>query len=128
MIGYLKDVLPTFLILMLSITVTPTLFEYMQILLKFPPPARIYRQPLNRPNLTYVVAPIRKARFENLAFIIPSAGTISDISKTMIFIDSIDEFIEMVKYLRSKFSKRIRRIKQSDVIIQTFFANLTIKF
>lgn len=125
MIGHLKDVFSAIPTLMLSATVTPNVFEYMRVSLKLPAPSRIYRQPLDRPNLTYTVAPIRKAGFEDLAFIIPSAGTVSDIPKTMIFVDSIDEATEMVKYLRSKLFKRIKTLRRPLEIIRTFSANLT---
>lgn len=79
MIGHLKDVFPAVTTLMLSATVMPNVLEYMRVSLKLPAPSRIYRQPLDRPNLTYIVAPIRKAGFEDLAFVIPSAGAVSDI-------------------------------------------------
>lgn len=102
---------------MFSIIITPNIHDYIQILLKLSSPAYIYRQPLDKPNLKYMVALIWKVGFKDLVFVIPSTSTISDISKTMIFVDSIDETIEMVKYLWSRLSKRIRRIRQLEVII-----------
>lgn len=97
--------------LILSATITSNVLKYMQILLKLLALSCISKQLFNRPNLIYKVVPIRKAGFQNLAFIIPSAGAIFNIIKTMIFIDLIDEVSEIVKYLRSRLSKCIKTIK-----------------
>lgn len=86
-------------ILILFATVMPNIFKYMWILLKLLLPVCIYRQPFNKPNLIYTIVPIKKVGFEDLIFVISSTNTIFDISKTMIFINLIDETTEMVKYL-----------------------------
>ena len=125
MIGHLKDVFPTVPTLMLSATITPNVLEYIRVSLKLPSPLRIYRQPLDRPNLTYMVTPIRNPGFEDLAFVIPRGGAVADIPKTMIFVDSIDKAVQMTKYLRSRLSERIRTTSRPDEIIRTFSANLT---
>lgn len=72
-----------------------------------------------------MIALIRKTGFKNCVLVIPRPSAISNIPKTMIFIDLIDKTTEMVKYLQSRLSKHIRMIKQSDMIIRVFFANLT---
>lgn len=74
-----------------------------------------------------MVAPIRKTEFKDPIFVIPSASAISDIFKTMIFINLIDETTEMVKYLLSRLSEQIKTIKRPDMIIQAFSANLIAK-
>ena len=93
MLGYLKDIFPTTLIVLLSTTVTPNILEYIRISLKLFPPLRIYKQPLDRPNLTYIVILIRKNRFKDLDFFIPDGSAIDKIPKTMIFVDKIDNAI-----------------------------------
>lgn len=125
MIGHLKDVFPNIPTLILSATITPNVLEYIRVSLKLSPPSRIYRQPLDRPNLTYMVAPIRKPGFEDLAFTIPSGGAVGDIPKIMIFVDSIDEAVAMTKFLRSRLPERIKNAGRADQIIRTFSANLT---
>lgn len=42
----------------------------------------------------------------------------------MIFVDKIDDVVEMAKHLRSRLSKRIRREGRPDHIICIFTANL----
>lgn len=101
MLGYLKDKFPTILMVLLSAMVTSNILEYIRVLLKLFPPLRIYRQPFNCLNLMYIVSLIRKASFKNLDFFIPNRGAIGKIPKTMIFIDKIDNAIEMAKHLRS---------------------------
>lgn len=117
MIGHHKNVFLAILTLMFFATIMPNILKYIQILLKFLLPAHIYKQFFDKPNLIYAIALIKKIRSEDLAFVIPSAGIISDIPKTMIFVDLIDEAIEIVKYLWSKLSKHIKKIKQPNIII-----------
>lgn len=107
MLGHLKDVFSTILMVLLSATVTSNILEYIQISLKLYPPLQIYRQPLNWPNLTYIVSPIRKAGFKDLDFLIQSGGAVGKIPKKMIFVDKIDDVIEMAKHLRSRLPERI---------------------
>ena len=107
MLGHLKDVFPSILTLLLSAMVTPNILEYIRVSLKLSPPSRIYRQPLDRSNLTYIVSPIRKSEFKDLDFLVPSGGAIGNISKTMIFVDSIDEAEKMAKHLQSRLPERV---------------------
>ena len=107
MLGYLKDVFPTILIYLLSATVTLNILEYIRISLKFSPPSQIYKQPLDCLNLMYIVCPIRKTGFKDLDFFIPNGGIIGKILKTMIFVDKINNAIQMAKHLWSRLSKHI---------------------
>lgn len=91
MLGHLKDVFSTILMCLLPVTVTPNILEYIRISLKLSPPSRIYRQPLDRPNLTYIVSRIYKTGFKDFDFLIPSRGAVGEIPKTMIFVDKIDD-------------------------------------
>ena len=125
MIGHLKDVFPNVPTLILSATITPNVLDYIRISLKLPAPSCIYRQPLDRPNLMYMVTSIKKPGFGDLAFTIPSGGAVGDIPNTMIFVDSIDEAVAMTMFLCSRLSKRIKNTRRPDQIIRTFSANLT---
>ncbi len=125
MLGHLKDVFPTIPMVLLSATVTPNILKYIRVSLKLSLPLRIYRQPLNCPNLTYIVSPIRKAGFKNLDFLIPSGGAVSEIPKTMIFVDKMNEAIKMAKHLRSRLPEYIQNERDPEDIIRTFSANLT---
>lgn len=71
------------------------------------------------------MSPIYKAGFKDLDFLIPSGGAINKIPKITIFVDKIDDVIEMAKYLQSRFFKRIQNESYSENIIHTFPANLT---
>ncbi len=125
MLGHLKDIFLTILIYLLSATVTPNILEYIRVSLKLSLPSRIYRQILDHSNLTYIVSLIRKTRFKDLDFFILSRGTVSEIPKTIIFVDKIDNAIQMAKHLRSRLPKRIRKEGCLNSIIRTFMANLT---
>ena len=91
--------------LILSTTVMSNIFKYIQILLKLLILSHIYKEPLNKPNLIYIMALIRKTNFKNLIFVISSTRIIYNMPKIMICINSINEIIEIVKYLRSRLSK-----------------------
>lgn len=93
MLGHLGDIFFTILIALLSITVIPSIFEYIQVLLKFFSLLRIYRQPLGCLNLIYIVSPICKSGFKDLDFLILNGKAITKLLKTIIFMDKIDNTI-----------------------------------
>lgn len=126
MLGHLKDVFFTILICLLSATIIPNILEYIQVSLKFSLSSQIYKQLLDCLNLTYIISSIRKTRFKDLDFHIPSRGAIGKIPKTIIFIDKIDNTIQMVKPLQSRLYKCIRRKRHPNHIIRTFTVNLII--
>lgn len=76
--------------LALSPTVTLNVFEYIRKLLKLYLPIQLYKKLLDYPNLIYIIAKIRKPKFEELVFIISSTAAVTCISKTIILIDNID--------------------------------------
>ncbi len=125
MLGHLKNVFSIISIYLLSATVTPNILDYIWISLKLFPSSQIYRQLFDRPNLTYIVSPIRKTGFKDLDFLIPSGDAVGKISKTIIFVDKKDDTIQIAKHLRSKLSKRIWKKVRPNHIIRTFMANLT---
>ncbi len=64
MLGYLKDMFLSILTLLIFATITSNILEYIRVLLKLSLLLRIYRQPLDQPNLAYIVSPIRKPEYK----------------------------------------------------------------
>ncbi|WP_375449210.1 C-terminal helicase domain-containing protein [uncultured Nostoc sp.] len=85
-----------------------------------------YEQPpfYNQPNLKYMVCPIRKSGFQDLAFLVPKDGPVGLIPKTMVFVNKIEDAIRLERYLRSRLPDRVRNGKQAFVIIQLITSNL----
>lgn len=110
---------------LLSATVTSNILEYIRISLKLSLLLQIYRQLFDCPNLMYIVSLLRKIRFKDLDFLISSGGTVGKIPKIIIFMDKINNTIQMAKYLRSRFSEHIWRKKHPNQIIYIFTAKLT---
>ena len=108
MLGALKNAFSNIPMLVLSATITPTVLEYIRSLLKFSSQTRIYWQSLDWPNLTYVVAEIKKLKYEKLDFLVPDTKTLDLIPKTMVFVDQIDQAIKITAYLRSRLPECIR--------------------
>lgn len=69
---------------------------------------------------------IHKVSYKKLDFFILSRDAIDKIIKIIIFIDKIDDTIEIVKYLRSQFFERIKNKKYLKDIIYIFLTNFTI--
>ncbi len=124
MLGHLKDVFSKVPTLIMSATITPNILDYIRVSLKLPPPSRIYRLPLDQPNLKYMVCPIQKPGFRDLAFLVPKDGPVGLIPKTMIFVDKIEDAIRLERYLRSRLSDCVRNGKQAFVVIQSITSNL----
>lgn len=59
-LGYLKDIFHMLPTLILSVTVTSSIFKYIQVFLKISGPSRIHKEPFDRPNFTYMMTPIWK--------------------------------------------------------------------
>lgn len=95
MLRYLKDIYPTIFILALLATIISNIFDYIQVFVKFLRFLRIHRQLLNWSNLCYIISPICKSGFQNLAFLIFIVGSITDIIKTMIFVNKVKDIIEL---------------------------------
>lgn len=125
MLGHLKDMFLSIPTLLMSAIITLKNFKYIRVLFKLFSLLQIYRQPLDRHNQAYIVNLIRKPGYKDLAFLVPSGKTISKISKTVIFVDLIDEPIKMTKYLQLRLSELIQNDeKKTEVIIHAFSANL----
>ena len=108
----------------MSTTITSNIFDYIRVFLKLPPPFRIYKLPLEWPNLKYIVCFIQKPGFWDLAFFEPKDGLVGLIPKTMVFVDKIEDAIRLEKYLRSKLLHCLRNKKQAFVVIQSITSNL----
>lgn len=98
----MKDVFLSIPTLLMSATVILKILEYIRVLLKLFLPLQIYKQLFDKLNLTDVMSLIRKPGYEYHAFLVPGGRTISKISKTIIFIDFIDNVIKKTKYLQSR--------------------------
>ena len=123
-LDHLKDVFSSIPTLLLSATITSNILEYIRVLLKLFPPSRIYRQPLDWPNLTYIVSPICKLGFKNLDFLVLSGRGIGNIPKTMILVDSIDEAKKMAKHLQLRLSERVQNNKKQVEVIICMFSSM----
>ena len=124
MLAHLKDVFPTVFTLILSVTITPNILDYIQKSWKLSLPSRIYRLSLDRQNLEYMVYSIRKLGFQNLAFLVLKDSQISGIPKTMVFVDKIENAIELKRYLQSRLPDCIQNRDPAFVIIQSITSNL----
>ncbi len=56
--------------------------------------------------------------FDKLAFLIPTADAVSAISKTMVFVNSLDERITLVNHLRNLLPAHMK--KNGERLIQIF--------
>lgn len=108
MIGHLKNLFSKVPTLALSATVTSNVLEYISKLLKLCSPVRLYKELLDRSNLMYMVAEIRKRKFEKLAFILSLTAAASCIPKTMIFVDNINTAGEIADYFQTRLLAKLQ--------------------
>ncbi len=59
-------------------------------------PTRLYKQPLNCPNIVQMVVPITKPDYYELDFLVPKTSLIL---KTMVFINKIENAMKITVYL-----------------------------
>ena len=105
--------------------ITHNIFDYIRVSLKLFLPSRIYRLPLNWPNFKYIMYPIWKSGFWDLAFLVPKDGPIGLISKTIVFVNKIKNIIRLERYLQSRLPYYVHNRKQAFVIImQLIISNL----
>ena len=81
----------------------------------------LYKQTLDRLNITYMVKKIKQKVFKKLDIFVPQTRGTLDISKTMIFVDKIEDRLKMVRYLQLLLLESIW--KKGDQIIFTFSSN-----
>lgn len=88
------------LIIVILATITLNIFKYARTTLNLKIPIRLYLRFLDYLNITYIIAIIISSCFENLKFLIPpKIGSISNIKKTIIFVNNIEKDIVLEKYL-----------------------------
>ncbi len=125
-VGILRLVFPKVPIMAVSATMTPNTLEYVRKTLNLKTPVRLYRRPLDRPNITYTVAPITNSGFEDLNFLIPSKiSSIGNIEKTMIFVDSVEKGIALGIHLRALLPDNLK--DRGHDIIRSFSSVLEAK-
>lgn len=107
------------LIMAFSTTLMPNVLGYIGEFLHLHTPTCLYKQPLNHPNITQMVNGITKPEFEDLDFLIPKAGLIS---KTMVFVNKIDDAIALAACLWNLLPPEQRN--QGEVLICTYYLNL----
>ena len=109
-----------------SATMTTNTLEYVRKTLNLKTPVRLYRRPLDRPNITYTVASITSSGFEDLNFLIPpKIGGIGNIEKIMIFVDSVEKDIALGKHLQSLLPNNLK--DRGEKIIVSFSSILEAK-
>lgn len=99
MFEHLKNIFSTILICLLSATVILNILKYIWVSPKLFLLSQIYRQPFNQSNLIYIVSLLHKIGFKDLDFFISSENAVHKILKTMIFVDKIDNVIQIIKHL-----------------------------
>lgn len=109
-----------------SATITTHTLKYVRKTLNLKTPVRLYRRPLDCPNITYTIAPITSSSFKDLNFLIPlKTGGIGNIEKTIIFVNSVEKDIALGKYLRSLLPNNLK--DRGEKIIVSFPSILEIK-
>ena len=83
---------------------TNNVLDYICAFLNLHSPVRLYKRSLDRPNITYGVAEIKKPGYEELDVFVPSIGGLSAIP----FVDSINERMALTEYLRTKLSNDLK--------------------
>ncbi len=118
-VGILLSVFPKVPIMAVSVIITPNILECIRKMLNLKTPVRLYQRPLNRPNITYTVAPITSSGFEDLNFLItPKISGIGNIKKTMIFIDSVEKSRALAIYLQTLLLHKLKN--RGEDIIKSF--------
>lgn len=118
----LRSFFPEVPIMALSATMTRNVMEYIRTALNMRTPVRLYRRRLDRPNITYMVKEIQRPGFEELNFLIPQIGGAGAIPKTMLFMDSIEEGMDMAMHLRKLLPEHLRN--KGEEIIRVFSSTL----
>lgn len=87
--------------------ITRNVLEYICKNLSLQILVQLYKQILDRSNITYIVKEIKEKDFKELDVLVSQTERISDIPKTMIFVDRIDDGIKMTQYFRLLLSESI---------------------
>lgn len=120
-IGRLRMLFAHVPIIALSATITRNVLEYIRESLHLRAPVHLYKRTLDRPNIAYLVQEIKKPGYSELDILIPPHISALSIPKTMIFVDKIDEGINMAAYLRSLLDEPTQ--SRQSKLIQSFSSN-----
>ncbi len=101
------------------------ILDYIYASLNLHSPVRLYKRSLDRANITYGVAEIKKPGYKKLDVFVPSIESLSAISKIMIFVDSINKEMALTEYLRTKLLDNLK--DKAEQVIQCFYSNLSDK-
>lgn len=122
MINQLKNLFPKVPTLALSPSMTSNVLEYICKLLKLYLPVWLYEKLLDHLNIIYIIAEIRKPKFEELSFVISLMATIFSIPKTIIFNNNTDIVGQIADYLWTCFLSKLQSI--NHIFIQTLSPNI----
>ncbi len=98
-VGRLRAFFPDVLIMALSATIMRNILEYICKSLHLRMLVHLYKRTLDWPNITYMVKEIKQKGFKELDVLVSQTEGISDILKTMIFVDKIEDGLKMAQYL-----------------------------
>ncbi len=118
-LGTLRHCFPKVPIMALSATITPNVLGYIRESLHLHAPTPLYKQPLDRPNITQMVTHISKQGFGDLDYLVPKVGIIP---KTMVFMEKIEDVMALAAHLRRLLPPEDR--DRGDDLIMTFHSNM----
>lgn len=121
----LRSYLPKVPFLLLSATLALNVLGYLHATLHLHQRTKIYRVSIDRPNITSIVSTIRTPGFSALEWLAPAAGRASEIPKTMVFTDNINESQELVTYIRRKLPLHLQRNDRDRATVRAYSASLT---
>lgn len=103
LIGSLHQTLDSVPWLLLSATLTPAVAAYVHEVCKLPEGTVQYAQTVRRRNINLIVTRITSRDFEQLLELIPTNPVyLNDIPKTLIYVDKIDDALDIAYTLRRK--------------------------
>ena len=121
-IDLLRSYFPNVLIVSFSATMTNNVLDYIRAFLNLCLPVRLYKRSLDRPNIIYGIAEIKKPGYKELDVFVLSISSLSAIPKTIIFVESINEGMALIEYLRTKLLDDLK--DKAEQVIQCFHSNL----
>lgn len=114
----LRYYFPTVLMIALSTILLPNVLSYIEESLHLYTLSRLYKYPLDCPNITQMINNTTKIWFEDLNFLITKARLIP---KTMVFVDNIDDEITLAACVWSLLLLEL--CKLGEGLIRVFYSN-----
>lgn len=119
-LGTLKHYFLKVPIIALFATFAPKVLSYIRKSLYLHTLTRLYKQPLDYPNITQMIKSITKSGFKNLDFLISKARSI--FKTIMAFVDEIDNVIALATYFWNLLLSKQQN--QKEVLIRIYHSNL----